>query len=228
MIWDLLFDIILLISCILFIILLIKRRNAPKEKNKNYLIYIIIILILTLIFGIVLNSIKTNTYKTHKYDTIEQLVKQTTPSYIIEDILYYENYAIVFLYNEHEKKMKWYSTSRDDEGWNNFYLNNERTIVNFYGKECTIFELDENTGLDCIIFYSLEKGNIEEGLENRICDTYNSKFRRLELTSGYDLCYAFADVDDPGYQVNIDGKDLIINDIDFSYSLYNYEFYNKE
>ncbi|MFR9208290.1 MAG: hypothetical protein ACLVKR_08230 [Lachnospiraceae bacterium] len=222
--------IIVLSSIVILGLIIIWMVKMPPKMRYKAWIAIVLTAILSSSLMFLSGSWRRNFYDTYRYDTVEEMVKTCMPGETIDDILYYDKYAIIFLNDTEDASMQWFPAVKDLNGWKGIDINNinfNRFIGNFNNGNFRIIEVDVETGLDFIAYYPYKK--YEEETKNIIFDSENSEFKYLKLSSGYELCYTFVDIDKSGYGITVHGETLKMDEIDFRFShMYDYGWHNKK
>ena len=204
--------IIVLLSIVILGLIIIWMVKMPPKKRYKAWIAIVLTAILFSSLMFLSGSWRRNFYDTYRYDTVEEMVKTCMPGETIDDILYYDKYAIVFLDDSDEQAMNWFSTEKDENGWKGVDKNNityYRFIITKSEGMFTFMEIDKATSLDLVLFTSFN-GHLKN--TDVIKDTLGSKYELLELPSGYINYYTFVDIDKPGFDIMINGTSIKVQD----------------
>ena len=224
-------DILILGLGVGLILLILKDKDKlPKKERYKRWLGALVVLIICGLFTLLTNHLETKSWNNLRYNTVEEMVAECMPEETIDYVLYYDKYAIIFLNNTSGETMKWFSTCRDSDGWKavkGYNYGGRRLVTNFNNGQILFIEVDEETGLDSVIFDPYFQEDLNEIL-NSVSDTAGSRFEYLRLPSGNEYCYTFVDVDQPGYEISANGSVLKVEDVNFFGGMANYKIIEKQ
>lgn len=164
-------------------------------------------------------------WEAKRFDTVEEMAASCIPGEQLKDVIYYEDYAVLFCRNEIERSKPIYTTQRDEKGWKAYRRDKGiRQIIDIENeddKSLTTLQLNDE-GLDFICvdrpgwFTGIDD---PEAFQHEVKDSEGNEFTRV-IIKGLDMpiYYTFADADAPGYEVSIDGETLSISQTEFGMS----------
>jgi hypothetical protein len=224
-------DILILGLGVGLILLILKDKDKlPKKERYKRWLGALVVLIICGLLTLLTNHLETKSWNNLRYNTVEEMVAECMPEETIDYVLYYDKYAIIFLNNSNGQIGKWFSTYRDTDGWKatrGYIDRNMRSVSNFNKAELSFIEVDNQSGLDFVIFAPYFQEDLNEIL-NSVSDTAGSRFEYLRLPSGNEYCYTFVDVDQPGYEISANGSVLKVEDVNFFGGMANYKIIEKQ
>ena len=201
------------VAALIFAIILPKRL-----KNRKHVFWragFIGLSVLFIIAGVWMEGLA---WESKRFNTVEEMTESCIRGEQLKDVIYYEDYAVLYIQKETGDWGDCCIAQKDEKGWRAYQRNSKTRLIRGFLGNMNILALEINEeGLDFICvepnYWDLAmRDNPEDFFQHKVTDSAGREFA-YKIVKGLDrpIYYTFADADVPGYEVSIDEESISIS-----------------